>query len=131
MQPDDGPQLPSTTGRRHNVAAGIYPLVFEHKLSCFWWCWAVCAPSALVELGWLRSALPSQGPCLHAHGAEMFLQCWAAALPHLLLSFSLVMSFSLSVLQLLLFCSFQPADGTKKITLSPPTQICQNEVSRS
>ena len=71
----------------------------------------------------------SQWSLLTAHGDEVDLQQWIATISCLLLSVSLVMSFFLRFSLLLLFSSFQPADGTKKITFC--LFLWQSEVSRS
>lgn len=72
---------------------------------------AVRAPRNIMaphQGGWLRRGLP-------AHGERVDLQLWAATTFCLLLRVSQVTSSFLRV-SLLLFNSFQPADGTKKIT---------------
>lgn len=79
---------------------------------------AVRAPRNITaphQGGWLRRGLPSQRPLLPARGERVDLQLWAATTFCLLLRVSQVTSSFLRV-SLLLFNSFQPADGTKKIT---------------
>lgn len=120
MCPDDSPQLissiRSSTKHRYDTAASIYAIIlhqsrvpFVCKLSCLW-----LALGWAQHLPWVEVGSPGEPSHHYAPGDKMTLQHQAAAISHLLLSFSLVMSFSLSF-SLLLFCSFLPAAGTKKL----------------
>lgn len=82
---------------------------FACKLSCLW-----LAQGWAQELPWVEVGSPGELSHHYAPGDKMTLQHQAAAISHLLLSFSLVISFSLSF-SLLLFRSSPPAAGTKKL----------------